>query len=49
MGVLLSAIFLGEGREAFSASGLLALLLVSAGIVIVNASLKNTDKKKTGE
>ena len=42
MGVLLSAIFLGEGREAFSASGLLALLLVSAGIVIVNASLKRS-------
>ena len=42
MGVLLSAVFLGEGREAFSASGLLALLLVSAGIVIVNASMKRS-------
>ena len=37
MGVLLSALFLGEGREAFSLTGLMALLLVSAGIVIVNA------------
>ncbi len=40
MGVLLSALFLGEGKEAFSLTGLLALLLVSAGIVIVNASEK---------
>ncbi len=38
MGVLLSAIFLGEGREAFSLTGLIALLLVSAGIIIVNFS-----------
>ncbi len=38
MGVLLSALFLGEGSEAFSGTGVLALLLVSAGIVIVNAS-----------
>lgn len=38
MGVLLSAIFLEEGREAFSLTGLLALVLVSTGIVIVNAS-----------
>ena len=36
MGVLLSALFLGEGSEAFSLTGLLAVLLVSAGIVIVN-------------
>ncbi len=42
MGVLLSAIFLGEGREAFSLTGLLALLLVSAGIVIVNVNLSRT-------
>ena len=41
MGVLLSALFLGEGREAFSLTGLLALLLVSAGIVIVNTSEKS--------
>ncbi len=40
MGVLLSALFLGEGKEAFSLTGLLALLLVSAGIVIVNVSEK---------
>ena len=38
MGVLLSALFLGEGGEAFSISGLLSLLLVSAGIIIVNTS-----------
>ena len=36
MGVLLSALFLGENKEAFSMNGLLALLLVSAGIIIVN-------------
>ena len=40
MGVLLSALFLGEGREAFSKTGLFALLLVSAGIIIVNLSLE---------
>ena len=38
IGVLLSALFLGEGGEAFSLSGLLSLLLVSAGIIIVNTS-----------
>ena len=42
MGVLLSAMFLGEGKEAFSFTGLLALLLVSAGIIIVNTSKKTT-------
>ncbi len=36
LGVLLSAIFLGENREAFSLTGLLALALVSVGIIIVN-------------
>ena len=36
MGVLLSALFLGEGSEAFSLTGLLAILLVSAGIILVN-------------
>ncbi len=45
MGVLLSALFLGEGKEAFSLSGVLALLLVSAGIVIVNVSEKKTPAK----
>ena len=38
MGVLLSAIFLGENQEAFSLTGLAALILVSAGIIIVNRS-----------
>ena len=38
MGVLLSALFLGEESEAFSWTGLFALLLVSAGIVIVNTA-----------
>ncbi len=37
MGVLLSALFLGESTEAFSITSVLALLLVSAGIIIVNA------------
>lgn len=36
MGVMLSALFLGENKEAFSITGLVALLLVAAGIVIVN-------------
>ena len=36
MGVLLSALFLGENREAFSAAGMLSLLLVSLGIILVN-------------
>lgn len=36
LGVLLSAVFLGENREAFSLTGLFALVLVSLGIVIVN-------------
>ena len=36
MGVLLSAIFLGENNEAFSLTGLVALLLVVIGIIIVN-------------
>ncbi len=40
MGVLLSALFLGEGQEAFSWMGLVALLLVSAGIIIVNATFR---------
>ncbi|SFD08830.1 DMT family transporter [Butyrivibrio sp. YAB3001] len=37
MGVLLSALFLGENKEAFSLNGILALVLVAAGIMIVNA------------
>ncbi len=39
MGVLLSALFLGENQEAFSAMGLLSLLLVSLGILVVNIDL----------
>ncbi len=40
MGVLLSALFLGENKEAFSLSGLVALLLVALGIIIVNTGNK---------
>ena len=40
MGVLLSAVFLGENQEAFSLVGLGALVLVSLGIIIVNAETK---------
>lgn len=36
MGVLLSAIFLGEQTEAFTLVSAVSLLLVSAGIIIVN-------------
>ncbi len=36
MGVLLSALILGENKEAFSVKGLLSLLLVACGIIIVN-------------
>ena len=36
MGVIISAIVLGETSEAFSISGLISLLLVAAGIIIVN-------------
>ena len=42
MGVLLSALFLGENREAFSAMGLVSLLLVSLGILIVN--IRDTER-----
>ena len=37
LGVLLSALFLGENREAFSVHGIAALILVALGIIIVNA------------
>ncbi|MCR5508830.1 MAG: DMT family transporter [Lachnospiraceae bacterium] len=37
MGVVLSALFLGEIREAFSLKGLLALFLIVMGIIIVNS------------
>ncbi len=46
MGVLLSAAFLGENREAFSLTGLMSLVLVSAGIVIVNLTKAKPDKEK---
>ncbi len=36
MGVILSALFLGENKEAFSATGLAALIMVVIGIIIVN-------------
>ncbi|WP_242829759.1 DMT family transporter [Butyrivibrio sp. XPD2006] len=36
MGVLLSALFLGEGKEALSAGSILSLILVSLGIFLVN-------------
>lgn len=44
IGVLLSALLLGEGGQAFSAKNLLALLLVCTGIIVVNLW-----KKKAGE
>lgn len=42
MGVLLSALFLGESSEAFSLTGLLAIALVSAGIILVNLEHRGT-------
>lgn len=44
IGVLLSALLLGEGGQAFSTKNLLALLLVCTGIIVVNLW-----KKKEGE
>ncbi|MCR5639349.1 MAG: DMT family transporter [Lachnospiraceae bacterium] len=44
LGVVFSALFLKEGKEAFSVIGLAALVLVSLGIVIVNTK-KKTDKE----
>ena len=46
MGVLLSAWFLGENNEAFSVTGLLSLLLVAAGIMIVNIDPKKVNKSE---
>ena len=43
MGVLLSALFLGEGKEAFSIMGLAALILVCLGIIIVNTESVNKE------
>ena len=45
MGVLLSAWFLGENNEAFSLTGVLSLLLVAAGIMIVNIAPKKKDEE----
>lgn len=42
-GVILSAIFLGEGSQAFGVRGIVALVLVSIGILVVNSS---SDKKR---
>lgn len=45
MGVMLSALFLGENNEAFSLPGIMALLLVALGIIIVNSKdLKMRDQ-----
>lgn len=41
LGVILSAVLLNEKNQAFSLYGLLSLVLVSAGIVIVNRSGKS--------
>ncbi|WP_026508327.1 DMT family transporter [Butyrivibrio sp. MC2013] len=40
MGVVLSAVFLGENKEAFSLTGLLSLVMVALGIIIVNTNAK---------
>lgn len=43
-GVLLSALILGETKEAFNVKSLISLLLVSVGIYIVNANFKRKNK-----
>lgn len=40
-GVLMSALVLGEGSEAFSLRGLIALLLVCGGVLVVNTGGKH--------
>ena len=45
LGVLLSAAFLDENREAFSLTGVLSLVLVSLGIIIVNITTENAKNK----
>ena len=47
MGVMLSALFLGENKEAFSLLGLVALLLVALGIIIVNTGENAKKNQKT--
>ena len=46
IGVLLSALLLGEGGQAFSAKNLLALLLVCMGIIVVNLWKKKAGNKR---
>ncbi len=46
MGVLLSAIFLGENKEAFSLVGFCSMLLVAAGILIVNMKFPKEQQAK---
>ena len=46
MGVLLSALFLGESTEAFSIASIISLIFVSAGIIIVNAEFIKKGKNK---
>lgn len=45
MGVLLSALFLDEGNEAFTLVTLVALILISIGIVIVNTKSSGGGKR----
>jgi drug/metabolite transporter (DMT)-like permease len=45
-GVLLSAIILQEGSQAFSLQGIMALLLVVIGIMVVNLKGKNQKYQK---
>ncbi len=45
MGVLLSALLLGENREAFSFVGLASLILVSFGIILVNRETKKEPRE----
>ena len=45
MGVLLSALFLHEGTEAFHGITILALLLVCLGIYVVNRQPKPAAEK----
>ncbi|MDE6124587.1 MAG: EamA/RhaT family transporter, partial [Eubacterium sp.] len=44
-GVILSAVFLGEAAEAFSLKNLSALVLVCAGIVVVNSKISLQKRK----
>jgi len=46
MGVILSAIFLGEQSEAANITGIFALVLVCAGIIVVNTSLERKSRGK---